>query len=280
MNINTEEFYLRATMDESCAGSIEEDEAQNLTQGQSLPDTPVEIASRSQLAYAMQSDSFFIRMYEITSCPKINDHKPRFLSTMGIFSCIAVFGWSPATGRAFAAHVPTSACHYAIRVKKQRRDLIPQITKIMRWTFRKEDISNVKAHLVGGQEFQDLHDPILSRIFTGEQRNFSWHVRKAIMDVGVSQSNIDEKYLNIFRGVPFNPSFEQEQASKNQSFQLAALDRVTGNVVVHTKSMSGTHYIVPSLEERGIAETNRYSELLPFLPTEGKACEFVHAKAE
>lgn len=256
---------------------IEEEETGNVTQGCLLPGVPVEIAMKSRLAHAIKSDSFFIRMYEITSCPKSDNPKPRFLATMGIFTCIAIFGWSPTSGRAFAAHVPSSACHYAITQKRRRQQLLPQITKTLQWTFRKEDISSVRIHLVGGQEFQDLHDRLLHSVFVGEQRRFSWHVKQAVLDSGVKCGNIDETYLNVFPGMPFEIQFEQKQASKNQSFQMAALDRETGTVVVHTKATSTTHYIVPALESRGIIETNRYAEGFLSHPREGKECEYIKA---
>lgn len=260
------------------SSSIEDDEAINISDGHLLPIKPVEIAMKSHLACAMQTDSWFFRMYEITACPKADDLQPRFLSTMGIFSCVAIFGWSPSSLRAFAAHVPISACHYAIGTKNKRENLIPQITKALQWTFRKEDISKVQLYLVGGQKFQDSNDRLLHRVFKGEKRFFSWHVRRAVLDAGIAQANIDERYLNVFPGIPFNPAFEQQQAMKNQSFQLAALDRVTGAMIVHTKSVSATNYVVPALERRGIYETNRYAQALRSYAPEGQECAFVKAE--
>lgn len=247
--------------------SITDDIAANLQQARLLPTFSVALVPGSALATALQNDSFFIQMYEITAALK--ETSPRFLATMGVFTCVSVWAWSPMTKRAFAAHVPSSACHFAAG-KDPRAKLLPEITHYMKWTFRKERIEDVRVTLVGGQKAQNT-DATLRRTGHG----FDWHVTQAIRDAGIQ--HIDDRLFHIFPGIAFHRWFEQEQAAKHQSFHLVALDRATGAVVVHTKTEIPGMYSVRALGARGEVESQRYADTIQTLRPEGQRCVWVDA---
>ena len=222
--------------------SEEQDIEQNLDCSKALPESSVEIHLDSNLAYSLETDSFFILMGEMTCCPKPQGG-PRFLATMGVFTCIALFARS-ASGRAFAAHIPIMACHCV-----ETRHL-EEVTVALKWVFRKESMEGVKVWLVGGQQAQD-NDKALRCSFSGL-------VKACVERAGIK--DVDASLLNIFPGIPFSATFEQEQAVKDQSFQLAALDRETGHVVVHTRSSMYGWYSVPALGRRNEVEMARYAQ--------------------
>ena len=226
--------------------SEEEDIKQNLDDSKDLPGFSVEIHRDSNLAYSLETESFFILMGEMTCCPKPQDG-PRFLATMGVFTCIALFARS-ASGRAFAAHIPIMACHYALGDAKHA--MLEEVTVALKWVFRKEPMAGVKVSLVGGQQAQD-NDKALRCSFSGL-------VKACVERAGIK--DVDASLLNIFPGIPFSATFEQEQAVKDQSFQLAALDRETGHVVVHTRSSRYGWYSVPALGRRNEVEMARYAQ--------------------
>jgi hypothetical protein len=99
-------------------------------------------------------------------------------------------------------------------------------------------------------------------------------VKQCVLKAGIS--NIDDRLLNIFPGIPFHRHFEEEQAEKHQSFQLAALDRETGHVVVHTRS-SGIrgYYGVSELGKRNDIEQSRYVQSIKNLDVRGQRCKNV-----
>ena len=224
--------------------SEEQDVKQNLDDSKDLPESSVEIHCDSNLAYSLETDSFFILMGEMTCCPKPQDG-PRFLATMGVFTCIALFARS-ASGRAFAAHIPIMACHYALGDAKHA--MLEEVTVALKWVFRKESMGDVKVSLVGGQQAQD----------NDMRCSFSGLVKACVKRAGIN--DVDASLLNIFPGVPLSATFEQDQAEKDQSFQLAALDRETGKVVVHTRSSRYGWYSVPALGRRNEVEMARYAQ--------------------
>lgn len=240
-----------------------EDTEKNILDQSSLPELSVEIPLGSKLALELQTNSSFILMYEMMCQPKPTEG-PRFLATMGVFTCIAVFARAE-SGRAFAAHVPLGSCHFASR--EHGHPMLEEMVVALKWVFRKEKnaATNVKVTLVGGQGVQD-HDRALNH-------KFSEIVKDAVLRAGISQ--IDERLLNVFPGVQFNPRFEQEQAEIHQSFQLAALDRKSGHVVVHTHSSMPGFYNVPALENRGKIETMRYVSHFSRTPMGGQRCKTV-----
>ena len=240
----------------------EEDIEQNVKDQSGLPEFSVEVPRDSNLEFELQTNSSFILMYEMISQPK-PDQGPRFLATMGVFTCIAVFARAE-SGRAFAAHIPVGACHFAARERKP--PMLEEMVLALKWVFRKEkNLASVKVTLVGGQGMQDYDRPL--------KCSFSKIVKDAVSRAGISQ--VDEKLLNIFPGVPFHPLFEQEQAKNHQSFQLAALDRETGHVVVHTRSKTYGYYTVPTLGKRGEEETARYVSHFKTLSKNGQRCKNV-----
>lgn len=239
-----------------------EDIEQNIQQSKELPDGSVEIYSDSNLAYELEHDSFFILMYEMTCCPKPNEG-PRFLATMGVFTCIALFARSD-SGRAFAAHIPIGSCHCTLT--DTTHPALEEVTVALQWVFRKEaSKDSIQVSLVGGQEAQDNDKALHCR--------FSELVMKCIRRAGIQ--NIDTSLLNVFPGVPFSPTFEKDQAAKNQSFQLVALDRETGRVVVHTRSSKYGYYSVDALGQRNKIEMERYIRSLSTLNPRGQRCKHV-----
>ena len=242
------------------AFSEEEDIEKNVEDAKDLPESSVEIYPESNLAYCLETDSFFILMYEMTCCPRPQEG-PRFLATMGVFTCIALFARS-ASGRAFAAHIPIGACHFVL----PKRTFLEEVTTALKWVFRKESMKDVKVSLVGGQGVQDEDKALGCK--------FSTLVKQCVQKAGIS--NIDDRLLNIFPGVPFHRHFEEEQAEKHQSFQLAALDRETGQMVVHTYS-SGIRgcYGVSALGGRNTIEQNRYAQSVRNLDVRGQRCKNV-----
>jgi hypothetical protein len=237
----------------------EEDIEQNMEDAKELPDFPVEIHADSNLAFCLQTESFFILMYEMTCCPRPQEG-PRFLATMGVFTCIALFARS-ASGRAFAAHIPIGACHFVL----PKRTFLEEVTSALKWVFRKESMKDVKVSLVGGQGAQDDDKALGCK--------FSTLVKQCVLKAGIS--NIDDHLLNIFPGVPFHRCFEQDQAEEHQSFQLAALDRKTGHIVVHTRGSIRGFYSVPALGKRNDIEQSRYVQSIRNLDVRGQRCKNV-----
>ena len=241
--------------------SEEDDIKQNVKDSNDLPESSVEIYGDSNLAYLLETDSFFILMGEMTCFPK-PEKGPRFLATMGVFTCIALFARS-ISGRAFAAHIPIGACHFVLSERKH--PFLEEVTLALKWVFRKESPADVKVSLVGGQAAQDNDKALGCR--------FSDLVKACVKRAGVH--NIDDRLLNVFPGVPFSPKFEQIQARKHQSFQLVALDRETGQVVVHTRSSVFGWYSVDALGQRNQVEMKRYAESIKSYPANGQRCQNV-----
>jgi hypothetical protein len=237
----------------------EEDIEQNVEDAKDLPESYVEIYPDSNLAFSLETESFFILMYEMTCCPRPQEG-PRFLATMGVFTCIALFARS-ASGRAFAAHIPISACHFVL----PKRTFLNEVTSALKLAFRNESMKDVKVSLVGGQGAQDDDKALGCK--------FSTLVKQCVLKAGIS--DIDDRLLNIFPGVRFHRYFEEDQAEKHQSFQLAALDRETGHVVVHTRSSIRGYYSVPALGKRNDIEKSRYVQSVGKLNFRGQQCKIV-----
>jgi hypothetical protein len=234
--------------------SEEDDMKQNMKDSKHLPQECVEIYADSNLAFCLETESFFVLMGEMTCCP--NPQKgPRFLATMGVFTCIALLARS-ASGRAFAAHIPIGACFQS----DKKHPFLEEVVVALKWAFRKESMSNVKVSLVGGQEAQDNNKTMGCR--------FSDMVKACVKRAGIH--NVDGSLLNIFPGIPYSVKFEQMQALKNQSFQLVALDRETGHVVVHTRSEVYGWYSVRALGRRNPFEIKRYAESIKTYPLSGQ----------
>jgi hypothetical protein len=232
----------------------QEDIEQNVKDSEDLPEGSVEIHNDSNLAYSLEHESFFIVMGEMTCCP--NPEKgPRFLATMGVFTCIALLARS-ASGRAFAAHIPVGACFQS----DKNHPFLEEVVVALKWAFRKEPMSNVKVSLVGGQEAQDSIKNIGCR--------FSDMVKACVRRAGIR--NVDCNLLNVFPGIPYSVKFEQMQALNHQSFQLVALDRETGQVVVHTRSSVKGWYSVDALGLRNPVEIKRYAESFKTYPAGGR----------
>ena len=227
-----------------------------------LPESPVEIDQDSNLAFDLENESFFLLMGEMTCCPKPREG-PRFLATMGVFSCIALFAKST-SGRAFAAHIPIGACHHCV-LSNEKHPVLEEVTVALKWVFRKESLEDVHVSLVGGQEAQDKDKALGCR--------FSVLVKACVERAGIH--SIDDRLLNIFPGVPFSVTFEQEQARKHQSFQLVALDRETGHVVVQTRSSVYGWYSVDALGRRNRIEMERYARSIKEYPARGQRCKNV-----
>jgi hypothetical protein len=193
------------------------------------------------------------------ACYNSPEDGPSFLATKGVFSCISVFAWAP-SGRAFGTHISISQLHYAFRQAKSRdTHLLPEITAALKWTFKKEqDPRSIAVYLVGGQAEQDI-DKGLAASFPGESRkhSFAWHVIGAIQKAGLKVNQESTLLLNVFPGVEFHPSFEQEQRRKGHSFSLVALDRKTGALVTHTLFEQDGNYEMTCLGMRGCIEDKR-----------------------
>ena len=241
--------------------ATEEDIEENVKDQENMPKGYVTIDPDSNLAHDLEHESFFVLMYEMTCCPKPNEG-PRFLATMGVFTCIALFARSE-SGRAFAVHIPIGACHCVLKEKKH--PFLEEVTVALKWVFRKEDVDKVKVTLAGGQEAQDNDVALGCR--------FSKLVKECVKRAGIH--NIDDRLLNIFPGVPFSLRFEENQARDNQSFQLIALDRETGQVVVQTRSEEYGKYSVSALGRRNKMETERYIQSVSMLTLEGQRCRNV-----
>lgn len=214
-----------------------------------------------QAADLASDETQYILPYE-HACYNSPDEGPsKFLATKGVFTCVALFAWSP-SGKVFAAHITVVQLHYGCRHPTGRNSvLLPEITSALKWTFKNEanPRRDVAVHLVGGQAEQDM-DAGLRAHFPSEPRkhSISWHIIGAVQRAGLTVSQESTRFLNVFPGIPFHPLFEQEQRAKEQSFSLVAIDRRTGRLLVHTLFEQADSYRMACLGRRDIFEDERY----------------------
>jgi hypothetical protein len=169
-----------------------------------------------------------------------------------------VFAWSPSK-KAFAAHIPLNQVHYNVR-HGDVENTLPEITKALAWTFRHEDPTTVKVHIIGGQKEQDTNKDLALFFKSPLLHRFSWHVISAIRAAGLKVNGESTRLLNVFEGIPFYVMFEQQQRAKGHSFSLVALDRNTGALITHTLVESVGDYRIAALGRRDMVECVRYSE--------------------
>jgi hypothetical protein len=236
---------------------LHEEERVNMEAALSIVERPSFIPVGSELAANLASDETqYILSYE-HACYD-SDKGPTFLATKGVFTCISVFAWSPSK-KAFAAHIPLNQVHYNIRHGKVENTL-PEITKALTRTFKHEDPTTVKVHIVGGQKEQDANHDLALLFKSPLMHRFSWHVIMAIRAAGLTVNGNSTHLLNVFEGIPYNILFEQQQRAKGHSFSLVALDRNTGALITHTLVESVGDYRIAALGVRDMAECVRYSE--------------------
>ena len=236
---------------------LHEEERVNMEAALSIVETPTFIPVGSELAVKLASkETQYILSYE-HACYN-SDKGPTFLATKGVFTCISVFAWSPSK-KAFAAHIPLNQVHFNIRNGKVDNTL-PEITKALSWTFRHEDPSTVKVHIVGGQKAQDTNKDLALFFKSPLLHRFSWHVISAVRAAGLKVNGESTRLLNVFDGIPFHVMFEQQQRAKGHSFSLVALDRNTGALITHTLVESVGDYRIAALGMRDRVECVRYCE--------------------
>lgn len=237
-----------------------DEEKANAASARNIVLRPTIIETGSILARLLaSSESIYILPFE-HACFNDAAKGPRFLATIGVFSCIAVFAWEP-SGRAFGAHIAMPTLHLAARQNPNSKLLLPEICAALKFTFKKVlDLKTVRVHLVGGQAAQDV-DKGLASSFPGDPRkhSFAWHVIGAVQAAGLKLDQESTLLLNVFPGIPFHPRFEQEQRCKGHSFSLVGLDRRTGNLVTHTLFENSDSYRMACLGERGRMEERRYA---------------------
>ena len=85
--------------------------------------------------------------------------------------------------------------------KKRDTPLLPEITNALKWTFKKSDPKDVKIHLIGGQQAQDI-DKALRSFFPGQKQKHSiaWHVKDAVLSAGLLLDSQSTRLLNVFPG--------------------------------------------------------------------------------
>ncbi|KAJ1495337.1 hypothetical protein T484DRAFT_1763059 [Baffinella frigidus] len=163
----------------------------------------------------------------------------RFLATINVYSCIAVFASSP-DGRAFGAHINLSSLLSSLYENRRRGQggmILSNMSKALQRVFRKVDQSKVTISLVGGHEKMDHSIALETKYYTKEEAmwRFSGVVRRCVAEA-LPGASIDVSLLNRFDGVDVvTLEMEAQCCYQGQRFQVVALDSHTGNVVTQTK---------------------------------------------
>ena len=170
---------------------------------------------RDELLVPDRVACFFQSQYlQISPAPAtVGKHiKQRFLTTIGIYDCIAVFVFDELTGKAFGAHISPEA------TAQQMTTLVALVDS----AFGSDSENDLKVWLVGGYR----------------NRVFSEAVEETLRQVSCLASlqiKFDKRLLDTFElgGVGND---EMVVRSRNQYFVAAALDLELGVVVTHTKA--------------------------------------------
>eukprot|EP00929_Paragymnodinium_shiwhaense_P013236 TRINITY_DN121101_c0_g1_i1.p1 TRINITY_DN121101_c0_g1~~TRINITY_DN121101_c0_g1_i1.p1 ORF type:complete len:448 (-),score=48.30 TRINITY_DN121101_c0_g1_i1:145-1488(-) len=163
----------------------------------------------------------------------------RFLCTVGVLTCIAIFAWSPESKvRGFGAHVPVGAVLHGCLRRRMGSSChtLEEMVKALKAAFEGTDPSKVEVHVLGGHAVEDGSTALASVYFKGDpQRSLlSWHIIDAVRSAGFSR--INTALLNVFPGAPCESmEIEMRLRQENQRFVLAALDLETGNIVTHSE---------------------------------------------
>lgn len=176
----------------------------------------------------------------------------RFLVTVNVFTCIAVFAWHPGDANTpaigFGAHVPVGTVLDGSLRKaradgsRDSRSTIPEMSDALRKAFKDIDKSDrsIQVIVLGGHASVDHNFALANYHPNSEKRQrFSWHVLDAIRGSGLDLA-IDTTLLNVFEGSGLitSPAMEMELRAQNQRFVVAALDLVTGRLLVDTEHRS------------------------------------------
>ncbi|KAJ3033988.1 hypothetical protein HDV00_005607 [Rhizophlyctis rosea] len=174
---------------------------------------------------------------------------PHYLTTYEIFSCVAVFAYSPTPHPlAFAAHISLETLLGGIIRNQPLQTLKQELTK----TFATRTKSDVIVHLVGGHQNDNHHNTQHPPLYTS--------IKNAITECGFHQINesLDLKFPGM-NATTTNPSTIWSLYSQNQVFCIAALDMQSGKIVTHT-SMG---HSIPLDDTLGVANKRSFRGISP-----------------
>lgn len=179
------------------------------------------------------SDMIFSQCNWVTT-GEFSSSKSRFVGTINVGQCIAVFAWSPCRG--FVAHIPIGAVLFGSRSQlREKRHVLQEVVDGLRETF---PIGMVDVHLVGGHEATD-DDRGLKVYFRKERRKhkFSYHVIDCVVEALGGRATLHKHLLNHFQGEVLDGTEQQQLRlfENGQRFIVCALDTMHGVVVTHTK---------------------------------------------
>lgn len=209
-------------------------------------DAPLGNQAQGYFRTLHDESSFFFQREELCSSDGCASSK-NFLSTANVYSCFAVFAWSPPTAgecvKGYGAHVDLGCLLDACRPRPHRSGL-PQLTHSLKRHFGQRE---VRVTIAGGQEGDEMDESVALRgRFPGNKKlwRFSTHVLQVITNarlVGCGASQVvtsrlfparalgDKKY----GGASLSDEFEARRAGAR--FQFATLHLLTGKVFTHTK---------------------------------------------
>ena len=150
----------------------------------------------------------------------------RFIATVGVSVCIAVFARSP-DGRAFGAHINNWSVHSSLYMHERRGQggmILENMSRAMQRVFRDVDPRKVTIRLVGGWE----------KNFNTDGSSFSDVVQMWATEV-LPGAAIDISLMNRFAGAEKAEDYDR-CCSEGQVFQVVALDSHTGKVVTHSNN--------------------------------------------